>query len=292
MLRRTVVCLVGGAVVTIAIAWTAAHIDPCQLGRQRSGYAVSDRRLWRLHEYPGSAGSVITWESASGLELMKGPGPDGAEFPEEELEFWVHLEKNEIGSGISYGKPRRGVDSNVRSRIVEMRGWPFPALYGTLTQDESRMEEYRTAEARASAASLPPQTPSPAGSFHVIRPTNTTGNSPPLTIRDAATHAKAKRPFSTSGCFVSLLPGRAKSLANGAIVVPYHPMLRGFVLDTLIFGAMIFVPIAVAPLARYWWRRRSGRCPECGYSLESLPIQGCPECGWHRADKPATSNQS
>lgn len=67
--------------------------------------------------------------------------------------------------------------------------------------------------------------------------------------------------------------------------LPILPMWSGFLLNTLLYGAVagvvLFGPGAVRRAARRA-RRRRGQCEACGYDLAGLPR--CPECGMNRTD--------
>ncbi len=65
--------------------------------------------------------------------------------------------------------------------------------------------------------------------------------------------------------------------------LPYRPIPRGFVLNTLLYAAL-WPPVLALPFAlRGSYRRRRGRCPRCSYNLRGDLASGCPECGWNRA---------
>ncbi len=60
-------------------------------------------------------------------------------------------------------------------------------------------------------------------------------------------------------------------------VLPYQPMLLGFTLNTLIYGAFA-LPLTLLPSAiRRRRRARKGLCTTCGYDIAGLAT--CPECG-------------
>lgn len=62
--------------------------------------------------------------------------------------------------------------------------------------------------------------------------------------------------------------------------VPYLPIWRGVILNSVFFGACWWGLFASIGGARRALRRRRGRCVRCGYDRTGLP-QGavCPECG-------------
>lgn len=62
-----------------------------------------------------------------------------------------------------------------------------------------------------------------------------------------------------------------------ALLVPYTPRPVGFVADTMIFGSVWAVPLAVVPSIRRASRRAAHRCERCGYDITG--VQVCPECG-------------
>jgi hypothetical protein len=66
------------------------------------------------------------------------------------------------------------------------------------------------------------------------------------------------------------------------LALAFTPLWRGFVIDTLFYGAVwlgVFFGFASAKRAI---RRKRGRCPRCGYDLRGDLATGCSECGWGR----------
>ena len=63
--------------------------------------------------------------------------------------------------------------------------------------------------------------------------------------------------------------------------IPYRPMWPGFGLNTLLYAAILWIPLAPFAL-RHVLRRRRGACLQCGYDLRATSRRGCPECGWGR----------
>lgn len=80
--------------------------------------------------------------------------------------------------------------------------------------------------------------------------------------------------FVTSASVVIVSRGFART--SGSLpLIPYWP---GFLLNTLLFAAILAAPLTIIPIRR-GLRARRGRCPRCGYELLGLPR--CPECGRH-----------
>ena len=52
-----------------------------------------------------------------------------------------------------------------------------------------------------------------------------------------------------------------------------------FLLDVVFWGSPIFLLSLAFSEIRRFYRYKSGRCRECGYSLQGLPRPRCPECG-------------
>ncbi len=65
--------------------------------------------------------------------------------------------------------------------------------------------------------------------------------------------------------------------------LPFRPLLRGFVLDTICYAAVWSVILFVPGGVRRSLRARRGLCSRCAYDLKGQAAPGCPECGWHRA---------
>ena len=59
--------------------------------------------------------------------------------------------------------------------------------------------------------------------------------------------------------------------------LPWRPIWPGFVVNTLLFAAAVWVLFAVPLGVRRIIRARGGRCPQCGYPAGASGV--CPECG-------------
>ena len=67
--------------------------------------------------------------------------------------------------------------------------------------------------------------------------------------------------------------------------LPYLPIWPGFAVNTLCYGAILWLVLAVLPATlRRHFRRKRGRCLKCGYDLRGDLDKGCPECGWKREE--------
>jgi hypothetical protein len=76
----------------------------------------------------------------------------------------------------------------------------------------------------------------------------------------------------------SYLPG-ADFSGSGTTLLPTHPLYRGLILDTLLYGAAWFPFLATPGAFRRTLRRRRGHCPACGYDRLGEFATPCPECG-------------
>jgi len=61
-------------------------------------------------------------------------------------------------------------------------------------------------------------------------------------------------------------------------LLPLGPILPGFAVDTLIYGAAAWVALAVLAGLGATVRKFRGRCPGCGYPRAAGALR-CPECG-------------
>jgi hypothetical protein len=68
--------------------------------------------------------------------------------------------------------------------------------------------------------------------------------------------------------------------------LPVAPMPLGFAVNTLLYAAALWVPLAGIRLVRRRRTRRLGLWPACRYDLRHDLAPGCPECGWGRAPAP------
>ena len=82
---------------------------------------------------------------------------------------------------------------------------------------------------------------------------------------------------------VALPAGLRDPLRMADFRVPIRPIWLGFLGDTLVYAAAIWLLACAPGLIRRRRRLHRGRCPGCGYSLSGLQIDGlgavCPECG-------------
>jgi hypothetical protein len=79
------------------------------------------------------------------------------------------------------------------------------------------------------------------------------------------------------------LPTWIPTRQNHAPSVPIAPLWRGLLLNVACWSLAIAVPLLALRAARRAWRRRRGRCVECGYPLAPSGAEAtCPECGTSR----------
>jgi len=69
--------------------------------------------------------------------------------------------------------------------------------------------------------------------------------------------------------------------------LPLRPIWPGFLIDTIIYAAILFGVFLGFTSAKRFIRAKRGRCPRCGYDLRGQLAQGCPECGWNRKEAKA-----
>lgn len=60
-------------------------------------------------------------------------------------------------------------------------------------------------------------------------------------------------------------------------LVPTRPRWLGFMLNTLFYAAVLYIPFVSFAASKRRWRIRRGLCPACAYELAGLTT--CPECG-------------
>jgi hypothetical protein len=61
--------------------------------------------------------------------------------------------------------------------------------------------------------------------------------------------------------------------------LPLQPLWPGYAINTIFYGAMLWILFATPRSVRRRLRRRRGLCPACAYDLRGSASQSCPECG-------------
>jgi hypothetical protein len=85
-------------------------------------------------------------------------------------------------------------------------------------------------------------------------------------------------------------PRASERAANyQAAALPLIPIWPGFAINTLLYGAALWLLLAGPGALRRIMRRRRGRCPKCNYDLRGVSGVGCPECGRGRKPEAAAS---
>lgn len=87
------------------------------------------------------------------------------------------------------------------------------------------------------------------------------------------TSANPRRESHRVGFGVPTLSGRTD------IILPIRPLFPGLVINSVLYGFVLWIAFAAVSETRRVMRLRRGGCPKCGYDLTGL--DGCPECGWN-----------
>jgi hypothetical protein len=85
--------------------------------------------------------------------------------------------------------------------------------------------------------------------------------------------------------------GRGSAPSWRAHEVSVGPVWSGLLLNTAIYGAMLYAVISIPPVIVGLRRRLTNRCHPCGYRLDGLTTDACPECGWAIKRKGARSGR-
>ena len=74
----------------------------------------------------------------------------------------------------------------------------------------------------------------------------------------------------------------------GTLTLPASPIWSGVIANTVIYTWLISFLLGGAFVLRRLFRRKRGRCPDCGYPAGTSPV--CTECGTDVKPRPAISN--
>ena len=80
--------------------------------------------------------------------------------------------------------------------------------------------------------------------------------------------------------------------SGGGPILPYLPVWRGLIVNTVLCGAMFWLMFASWPIGRRLIRSRRGLCLWCGYDLHGTEHDRCPECGRAASGSRLRSNGS
>ena len=62
-------------------------------------------------------------------------------------------------------------------------------------------------------------------------------------------------------------------------VLPLRPIWRGFLTNSLLYAAILWIVLFARRDVRQFIRRKRGLCVACGYDLRHADHNACPECG-------------
>lgn len=111
---------------------------------------------------------------------------------------------------------------------------------------------------------------------------------PSLTITRAGWPMLAFEAWSIAGQPLRIQPGDHNAIVlrmplkggpgSRRIELPYRPIMRGFLINTIVYGSVFWIFARMVAL-RSHLRRKRGLCVNCGYDLRGTQHQRCPECG-------------
>jgi hypothetical protein len=95
-------------------------------------------------------------------------------------------------------------------------------------------------------------------------------------------------PCRTAWYEIEDVPGGSQRQIRGALdvgprpvaanqLLPFRPIWRGLVTNSLLYGATCWLMVAGARTLRRWWRIKRGLCPACAYPVGTSQL--CTECG-------------
>ncbi len=81
---------------------------------------------------------------------------------------------------------------------------------------------------------------------------------------------------------IVLSPFPIGSPAQSWRALPYQPIWTGVVVNTILYGPLVWIfTVSLLKMQRLL-RRKRGLCIKCGYDLRGDFSSSCPECGWPR----------
>ncbi|USN99909.1 MAG: hypothetical protein H6810_04395 [Phycisphaeraceae bacterium] len=255
---RVAVALVGGAALTVLVAWWIA-LHPGVLPKFPVGQSgFSNSRFCCTDPPPGDPRdpAISTWYSVRGwanawsrrsskeqfikLETATSQTPL-SEQPPGERPAWIR--------GVEYGEALLGARYMYVSTNESAYGYPFKALanrqiYGIDTNQWPADQSWYLGTAIAPHR--------PVIQTGLVR----------LPDRVARTLMLIGVPFASPGTHA-----------------PASPIPMGFVLDTLFYAVPVYTLLSIPACLSGLRRRLTNRCHRCGYKLEGLTSDTCPECG-------------
>lgn len=109
----------------------------------------------------------------------------------------------------------------------------------------------------------------------------------------AAVAVESRRPPAVKYSELEVIGGIGLNrIGGGGPLLPYLPVWRGLIVNTVLYGAMFWLMFASWPVGRRIIRRRRGLCLWCGYDLHGTEHDRCPECGRAASGSHLASNGS
>ena len=81
------------------------------------------------------------------------------------------------------------------------------------------------------------------------------------------------------------VPAKSERWLGPGPVLPCRVLPVGFAVNTALYGAAWFGLLFVPGFARRARRRHRGLCPDCAYDLSHAEHRRCPECGWEEGTR-------
>lgn len=252
VVRHIIVFGLLGAAVTVAVAWGFAVVRPgLKVERNEQGAFVIDGRPWQVVQERRWGMSEVWW-----MDLAHGYVWSFRSEAEREAMAMLMVEQY-----FERHPTRVGAMPSGRS-VVVLEEWP---RWGEFAGSSRSSEASEGEDAEGPEAGSDTAFGVPMRAMWMQATCDFVGN----TTANEALQGGV------------MLRGQASARGNDFLALPYWVIWRGFLVNTLFYGALLWLVCGGWRMMRSATRRRRGRCVRCNYDLRGRAAGSvvCPECG-------------